>query len=369
MVKPSPACREAILDIKPYVPGKPIEEVQRELGIKDVIKLASNENPLGPSPDAVMAIREAAEKIYLYPDGNCYYLKQALAAKLDVGEDQLIVGNGTDEILKLLGEAFVDPGDEVVVADPTFSEYEFAAQVMGGRVMKVPCRDFRLDLEAMAGAVSPRTRLIFVCNPNNPTGTIVSRDELDSFLDRVPPRILVVLDEAYYEYVTSPEYPDSLAYVRGGRPNVIVLRTFSKIYGLAGLRVGYGIAHPEIINSLNRVREPFNVNSLAQIAARAALDDEAHVGKSKEVNNEGKEFLYEQFRALGLKYVPTESNFIFVDIGRDSREVFKKMLAKGVIVRTGDIFGFTTFLRITIGTRRQNQRFIDVLREVLSEVP
>ncbi|WP_217267268.1 histidinol-phosphate transaminase [Thermanaeromonas sp. C210] len=369
MVKSYPACREAILDIKPYVPGKPIEEVQRELGIKDVIKLASNENPLGPSPDAVMALREAAEKIYLYPDGSCYYLKQALAAKLEVSEEQLIIGNGTDEILKMLGEAFVDPGDEVIVGDPTFSEYEFAAQVMGGRAVKVPCRDFRLDLEAMAGAVGPRTRLVFLCNPNNPTGTIVSQEEVDVFLNRVPSHVLVVLDEAYYEYVTSPAYPDSLAYVRDGRPNVIVLRTFSKIYGLAGLRVGYGIAHPEVIKALNRVREPFNVNSLAQVAARAALQDEYHVGKSREVNNEGKEFLYEQFRALGLKYVPTESNFIFVDIGRDSREVFKKMLAKGVIVRTGDIFGYPTFLRITIGTRRQNQRLIDALREVLSEVP
>lgn len=369
MEKLAPRCREAILEIKPYVPGKPIEEVQRELGIKDVIKLASNENPLGPSPDAVMALREAVEKVYLYPDGNCYYLKEALAAKLEVSADQLIIGNGTDEILKMLAEAFVNPGEEIVVADPTFSEYEFAAQVMGGRAIKVPCRDFRHDLEAMAAAITDRTRLIFVCNPNNPTGTIVEQQELDAFLAKVPPHILVVLDEAYNEYVTSPAYPDSLGYVRAGQPNIIVLRTFSKIYGLAGLRVGYGISHPEIIKALNRVREPFNVNFLAQVAAIAALKDEYHVAKSKEVNTEGKEFLYQQLQALGLKYVPTESNFIFVDIGRDSREVFEKLLKKGVIVRTGDIFGYPSFLRITIGTRRQNQRLIDALREVLAEQP
>lgn len=369
MDKLAPRCREAILEIKPYVPGKPIEEVQRELGIKDVIKLASNENPLGPSPDAVMALREAVEKVYLYPDGNCYYLKEALAAKLGVSPEQLIIGNGTDEILVMLAEAFVDPGEEIIVADPTFSEYEFAAQVMGGRAVKVPCRDFRHDLEAMAAALTPRTRLIFVCNPNNPTGTIVERQELDDFLAKVPSHVLVVLDEAYNEYVTSPAYPDTLAYVRAGRPNIIVLRTFSKIYGLAGLRVGYGVSHPEIIRALNRVREPFNVNFLAQVAAMAALKDEYHVAKSQEVNTEGKEFLYQQFQALGLNYVPTEANFIFVDIGRDSREVFASLLRKGVIVRTGDIFGYPTFLRITIGTRRQNQRLIEALREVLAEQP
>ncbi|SMB92567.1 histidinol phosphate aminotransferase apoenzyme [Thermanaeromonas toyohensis ToBE] len=362
----APQCREAILEIKPYVPGKPIEEVQRELGIQDVVKLASNENPLGPSPEAVLALREAVEKIHFYPDGTCYYLKEALAAKLGVTPDKLIIGNGTDEILKLLAEAFVNPGEEIVVADPTFSEYEFAAQVMGGRAIKVPCRDFRHDLTAMAEAITSRTRLVFICNPNNPTGTIVEQDELDAFLAKVPTNVLVVIDEAYNEYVTSPAYPDSLAYVRSGRPNVIVLRTFSKIYGLAGLRVGYGISQPEIIHALNRVREPFNVNFLAQVAATAALKDEIHVAKSREINREGKEFLYRELEALGLQFIPTEANFIFVDVGRDSREVFNRLLRKGVIVRTGDIFGYPTFLRITIGTPRQNQRLIASLREVLS---
>lgn len=361
----SPACRETILSIKPYVPGKPIEEVQRELGIKDVIKLASNENPLGPSPDAVRAIQEAAERVYLYPDGNCYYLKNALAEKHGVSPENIIVGNGTDEIIKMLAEAYLNPGDEIVVADPTFSEYEFAALVMAGRAVKVPCRSFRHDLKAMAAAITPKTRLVFICNPNNPTGTIVGQMMLDNFLKEIPPSVLVVLDEAYADYVTAEHYPDSLAYVRYGRPNIIVLRTFSKIYGLAGLRVGYGVAVPEIIKNLNRVREPFNVNLVAQAAAIAALKDEAHYRKSREVNIEGKQYLYEQFTAMGLAYVPTETNFIFVDVNRDSRDVFQEMLKQGVIVRTGDIFGYDTYLRVTIGTPRQNERFIKALREVL----
>ncbi|MDN5347248.1 MAG: histidinol-phosphate aminotransferase [Clostridia bacterium] len=362
----TPKCREAILEIKPYVPGKPIEEVQRELGIQDVIKMASNENPLGPSPDAVLALREAVERVHLYPDGNCYYLKEALAARYGVSAENIIIGNGTDEILKLLAEAYINPGDEIVVADPTFSEYEFAAQVMAGRAVKVPCQNFRHDLKAMAAAITPRTRLVFVCNPNNPTGTIVSQKEVASFLDKVPPEVIVVFDEAYSEYVTAEDYPDTLAYIKEGRPNVIVLHTFSKIYGLAGLRVGYGLAAPEIIRAVNRVREPFNVNLLAQVAALAALKDEFHVAKSQEVNARGKEFLYGAFSALGLKFVPTEANFIFVDVGRDSREIFQKLLRKGVIVRTGDIFGYPNYLRITIGTRRQNERLIQSLKEILA---
>ncbi|MDK2821417.1 MAG: histidinol-phosphate aminotransferase [Clostridia bacterium] len=364
----APTCREAILAIKPYIPGKPIEEVQRELGIKDVIKLASNENPLGPSPDAVQALRDASEKVYLYPDGNCYYLKESLAEKLKVSPENLIIGNGTDEILKLLAETYLDSGDEIVMADPSFSEYEFAAKVMGGRAIKVPCRNFRHDLSAMAAAVTTKTKLVFICNPNNPTGTIVGKAALEGFLKEVPPHVLVVMDEAYAEYVTAEHYPDSLEFVRNGMNNVIVLRTFSKIYGLAGLRVGYGVAASQIVNDVNRVREPFNVNLMAQAAAIAALKDEAHVGKSLEMNNEGKKYLYNQFEALNLKYVPTEANFIFVNIEKDSREVFKELMKKGVIVRTGDIFGYKDFIRVTIGTQRQNEQFIWALKEVLNEV-
>lgn len=360
-----PKCREAILVIKPYIPGKPIEEVQRELGLKDVIKLASNENPLGPSPEAVRAIVEASERVHIYPDGNCYILKEALAAKYKINQNQLIIGNGVDDLISLIANTYINPGDEIVVAEPTFSEYEFAAQVMAGRAVYVPCRNFRHDLKAMAAAITPRTRLVFVCNPNNPTGTIVGHNSLESFLRGIPSSVIVVLDEAYAEYVTAEQYPDSLSLVRK-YANVIILRSFSKLYGLAGLRVGYAIAAPEIIKDINRVRPPFNVNLIAQEAAVAALNDEAHIKKSRDINNEGKAYLYQQFEAMGLKYVPTEANFIFVDLGRDCREVFQQMLRKGVIVRTGDIFGYNSFLRLTIGTSRQNERFIKALKEVLA---
>lgn len=363
-----PNCREAIRDIIPYVPGKPIEEVKRELEIKDVVKLASNENPLGPSPEAVQAMREVSEKTHYYPDGNSYYLKEALAAKLRLSTDNLIIGNGADELIKIIGETYINPGDEIIVANPTFSMYEFAAQVMGGRAIKVSCRNFRYDLKAMAAAFTSRTRLVFICNPNNPSGTIVGQNAIESFLKAIPPEVVVVMDEAYCDYVTAEQYPDSMSFIRKNRANVIILRTFSKIYGLAGLRVGYGVAVPEVIRDLNLVRSPFNVNLLSQVAATAALFDDDHVIKSKNVNKEGKAYLYQQFEAMGLKYVPTEANFIFVDVQRDSREVFKQLLHKGVIVRTGDIFGFgyDNFLRVTIGTLRQNERFIKALTEVLA---
>lgn len=362
----APNCRQAIRVITPYVPGKPIEEVQRELGIKNVIKLASNENPLGPSPEAVQAIIETSEKVHFYPDGSCYYLKEALATKLRVSQENLIIGNGADELIKIIAETYINPGDEIIVAATTFSQYEFAAQVMDGRAIKVPCRNFRHDLKAMAAALTPRTRVVFICNPNNPTGTIVGHNAVESFLKQIPPTVVVVLDEAYADYVTAEQYPDSLALIRKNRANIIVMRTFSKIYGLAGLRVGYGIAVPEIIKDLNRVRSPFNVNLVAQRAAVAALLDDDHVVKSRNVNKEGKAYLYQQFEALGLKYVPTEANFIFVDVQRNSREVFKQLLQKGVIVRTGDIFGHDNFIRVTIGTLRQNESFIKALTEVIA---
>ncbi|MHB1127210.1 MAG: histidinol-phosphate transaminase [Bacillota bacterium] len=360
--------RDNILSIKPYVPGKPIEEVERELGIKDVIKLASNENPLGPSPEAVEAVREAVEKTYLYPDGNCFYLKRALASRYEFEEDNIIIGNGSDEILKLIAEASLNPGDEVIIAQPSFSEYEFVTRLMGAEPVFVDLREYRHDLQAMAGKINTKTKIVFVCNPNNPTGTIVTRDEIESFLGSVPDDVLVIFDEAYKEYVTHPRYPDSLKYVQQGRQNVIVLRTFSKIYGLAGLRVGFGVAARETIVHLNRVREPFNVNSLAQTAALAALGDQLHVDKSRVSNSEGKTYLCQEFRKLGLENIPTEANFIMVNTGVDSRKLFQLMLRKGVIIRTGDIFGMDTFIRVTIGTPRQNERFINALTETLSEM-
>jgi len=362
---PVPRCREEILSIKPYIPGKPIEEVEREFGITGVIKLASNENPLGPSSKAVEAIKAKVDEIYMYPDGNCYYLKQDIAEKIGVFPENILVGNGSDENIKLISEAYVNSGDEVILPDPSFAEYEFAAKIMGGKCVYSPLKDFRLDLDDMIERITDRTRIIFVCNPNNPTGTIVYREEVEAFLKKVPSDILVVFDEAYYEYVTDSRYPQTIDFIKRGYPNVVVMRTFSKIYGLAGVRVGYAVGPKELIASVNRVREPFNVNMLAQVAARAALEDEMHVKKSREINEEGKGFLYGEFEEMGLKFWPTEANFIWVDLGKSCREVFQQMLRKGIIIRTGDIFGYDTFARITIGTKEQNQKLIEVLREVL----
>ncbi len=359
--------RSCLEKITPYVPGKPVEEVERELGISGVIKLASNENPLGPSPRALEALKEYMPRLNFYPDGNCFYLKQDLAARLEVKQEQITFGNGADELITLAGTAYLDPGDEVVVADPSFSEYDFCARLMNAEVVKVPLQDYRHDLNAMLGAITEKTRMIFVCNPNNPTGTIVSRQELASFLDKVSSDILVVMDEAYYEYVTDPDYPESLDWVKQGY-NVLTLRTFSKIYGLAGLRVGYGVGPEEVITDLNTVREPFNVNAAAQVAARAALQDEEYVREVYRVNREGKEYLAGELDRLGLFYLPTEANFIFVNTGVDSRDLFQSLLRQGVIVRTGDIFGHPRFIRLSIGTREQNQRFIEALEHSLGEL-
>lgn len=361
--------RQALNGIKPYVPGKPIEEVQREYGLTDIIKLASNENPLGPAPKAVEAVQKGLVNAHIYPDGSCYQLRQALAAFQGLDAGCFIVGNGSDEIIKLLAEAFINEGDEAIMGQPSFSEYDFAVTLMGGKMVKVPVKeDFALDLDAMAGAINERTKLIFLCNPNNPTGAIVTGKEIEAFLDRVPGNIVVVFDEAYFEYVEDPEYRSGLEFLKAGRPNVMVLRTFSKIYGLAGLRIGYGMAQPELIQWVNRAREPFNVNSLAQWGARAALEDTEFIAKSRRVNNQGKEYLYRAFQDRGIKYIPTHTNFIFADVGVDSKALFTAMLKKGVIIRTGDIFGYPTFIRVTIGTPEENRRFIEVLDETLKEL-
>ena len=363
---PAPRCREELLSIKPYVPGKPIDEVKRELGISDVIKMASNENPLGPSPKAVKAVEQMLPEIYLYPDGSCYELKNTISQKLGVEPCNILVGNGSDESIKFVAETYLNTGDEIISPQPSFSEYEFAAKVMGARCIYSPLDSaFRLDLEDMARRITGKTRAVFICSPNNPTGTIVSAGEIRGFLDKVPGEVLVVFDEAYREYVTDAGYMDTLDLLKEGRKNILILRTFSKIYGLAGLRVGYALGHEEIIASMNRVREPFNVNLLAQAAANAAINDNDHVRASREINEAGKAYLYRELGQLGLKFFPTHANFIWLDTGRNSRELFGQLLQKGVIVRTGDIFGFDSFIRVTIGLPEQNERFIAALKETL----
>ncbi|MGC8785517.1 MAG: histidinol-phosphate transaminase [Armatimonadota bacterium] len=356
--------RPNVLELEPYSPGKPIEEVKRELGLTDVVKLASNENPLGPSPRAVEAAVRAMQSANLYPDGSCFELRQAVAKHVQVPPECLLFGNGSDELIHYIGLTFLMPGDEVITGHPSFVRYEAAAKLNNAPLHLVPLREHRFDLPAILARVNERTKLIFIANPNNPTGTIVTADEVDAFMNNLPEHVVVVWDQAYQEYVSCPDYPDTLQYVREGR-NVVVLRTFSKAYALAGLRVGYAIARPDIIDAMNRVREPFNVNSVAQAAALAALHDQEHLRKAVELNRQGLEYLYRHFERLGLTYVRSEANCVMVDLGRDSQPVFQALLRKGVIVRTGHIFGLPTYLRITTGKREENERFICALEEVL----
>ena len=355
-----------IARLVPYRHGKSIAEVERELGITGIVKLASNENSLGPSPKAQEAVKAFAAKMHHYPDAVSHDLRQSLARRTGLSPDSFVFGNGSDDIIHLLGITFLEPGDEVIQGDPSFIRYEAAAILNNAPCHSVPLtRDWVHDLDAMAERLNPHTRMVFIANPNNPTGTIVGRDALTRFLDRVPERALVVLDEAYYEYAASdPDYADCLGYIRAGR-NVIGLRTFSKAYGLAGLRIGYGVTRPEIADWLNRTREPFNVNLLAQAAAVAALEDEAHVARSVAMNEGGKHAFYAVFDELGLSYARTHGNFVWVDVRHDCKEIFDALLHKGVITRTGDIFGADTHLRVTIGTPEENARFLNALRAVL----
>jgi histidinol-phosphate aminotransferase len=349
-----------IAALSPYVPGKPIEELQRELGLTRVIKLASNENALGPSPKAIGVINEGVATLHRYPDGGAFRLRQALADRWKVTADHIILGNGSDEILGLLARTFLSPGDEAVMADQTFVIYRMEVTAAHGKAVIVPLAHWRHDVARMADAITERTRLLFLCNPNNPTGTMVSAEEVAQLLSRVPEHVVVVFDEAYVEYVRSADFPDAMAYVKAGR-NAIVLRTFSKIYGLAGLRIGYGVTTTEIANFLNRVRPPFNANSLAQRAALAALGDDEHVARSRAVNQTGMDEVVKGLRALGLAPIESETNFVYVGVGRDGHGVFDALLRLGVIVR--HIEG--QMLRVTIGQADENKTFLAALGQVL----
>ncbi|MDA8423755.1 MAG: histidinol-phosphate transaminase [Nitrospiraceae bacterium] len=349
-----------IKNITPYVPGKPIEELERELGISGSIKLASNENPLGPSPKAMTAIKKAVEGLNRYPDGSGFYLSQALAKKYGVEISQVVLGNGSNELIELLVRTFVQPGDEVVSADPSFVVYKMITQAASGVNVVVTCKDMRHDLDAMAERITPKTKIVFIANPNNPTGTINTTIEMDRFMSRVPDHVVVAVDEAYFEYATHADYPDSLDYLKENK-NVVALRTFSKIYGLAGLRIGYGITTAEIAELLNKVRQPFNTNSLGQIGALAALSDRKHVEKSVALNNEGKQFLYHSFQRLGVSYVPTETNFILFESPRDAKELYNALLKTGVIIRPMG----AKRLRVTIGLPEENARFVAELEKIV----
>jgi histidinol-phosphate aminotransferase len=351
-------------DLVAYEPGKPIDEVARELGLQpsEIVKLASNENPLGPSPKAKAAMVAALDQGHIYPDGGGYRLRTAIAQRFGLGMKNVILGNGSNEIIEFIGHAFLKPGDEVVTAQHAFVVYKLMATLFGATTVEVPDPGFQHDLEAMAAAVTPRTKEIFVANPNNPTGTLVGQDALDRFIDAVPERVIVVFDEAYYEFLEQPV--DVLKYVREGRPNVVVLRTFSKIQGLAALRVGYGLGGEEVISILQKTRQPFNVNAVAQAGALAGLQDEDHQERTRRLTWAGRDYLQGVFAEMGLEFVPTFANFILVKVGHGTT-LFRDMLRKGVIVRDMASYQLPEWIRVSIGTQAENEKFVRVLRECL----
>ena len=356
---------EHILSIPLYVPGKPIEELERERGIRDSIKLASNENPLGPSPKALQALQQTLAGIHRYPDSGGYELKHKLAARHRLDPGQVVLGNGSDEIISMLARAFLQPGDEAVMPQPAFQMYEIETLAAAARPVQVPLRVLRTDLDAMAARITGRTRLVFVNTPHNPTGSLVTRSELEAFMARLPEGVLLVLDEAYIEFARDPDGPDSLDYVRDGRP-VVGLRTFSKAYGLAGLRVGYGVMPAAVAEVLSRVRPPFNVNLPAQAAAAAALDDTAFLQETLRVVHAGVDYLQAALADLGLVSRPTQSNFIMVRVPGEGRHFFEALLGRGVIVRPLASYGFPDCIRVTVGRPEENRRFIEALRQVLA---
>jgi len=350
--------------LKPYTPGKPIEELEREHGIAGSIKLASNENPIGASPKALQAIAGALQNLHRYPDANGHYLRNRLAEKLNVPVNSIVLGNGSNEIIELLVRAFLEKGDEVIMPEPSFLMYEIMVQAGGGEPIKVGLKELVLDLEGMVSKISSRTRMVFVNNPNNPTGTIVSRDDFEAFLQQVPPDVIVVVDEAYIEFVRDKACPVGLNYLEGDKI-VVTLRTFSKTYGLAGLRIGYGVMKQEMADLVNRVRQPFNTNLLGQIAALAALDDDAFLEETLSTVHKGLDFLYQEVEKLGLRYFPTEANFFLIDVKQDAKGVFERLLRHGVIVRSMAAYGYPEYVRVTVGLPQENQRFIDALKQVV----
>jgi histidinol-phosphate aminotransferase len=357
--------RKSLDKIKSYTPGKPLWEVQKELGLTKVIKLASNENPLGPSPKALEAIANALSGINRYPDAHAIELKKGIASRLSLSTQQLIITNGADELITLISETYLEAGDEIIVPSPSFSEYDFGAHLMGAKVVAVPLDyNYQFNIDAILSSVTNDTKLVYICSPNNPTGTYLSKTMLEKLLHSLPKHVLLVFDSAYSHYATNEDYTDGLEFVRSGYP-IIVLQTFSKIFGLAGLRVGFGAAPETIIKSILHVKEPFNVNSIAQAAAAAAITDDVHVERSKQVNTAGRDQLYKALTEFGLRYTESMSNFVLVEFGSVAKKVYEELLTHGVIVRYGDTWGMPEHIRISIGTHEENMKLIEALRSIL----
>ncbi len=361
---------ENIAEIVPYPPGKPLEELEREYGISDSIKLASNENPWGPSPKAVAAIAQSLSGLHRYPDGSGFYLTAAIADWLGAGMDEIVLGNGSNEVIEFLVKAFVRTGDEVITSHPSFLMYQKFVQIRGGCNKIIELKEMRHDLDHIIETVSDKTRLIFLDNPNNPCGTFFNTEELDRFLKKLPESVIVVLDEAYVDFVEPEHRIDILSYIRQptGIPAVVALRTFSKAFGLAGLRIGYGLMHRDITNLLHRVRQPFNINLPAQRGALAALNDKAHYSTTINKTRSGRSLLQQEIRQLGCKAYPSHTNFFLIDVGGDATTLYEAMLHKGVIVRSMAAYGYPTFIRITVGTKKENERFLKTFAACLNEL-
>ncbi|PSL48459.1 histidinol-phosphate aminotransferase [Salsuginibacillus halophilus] len=357
--------RKQFEEIAVYSPGKPIEELKREMGITEVVKMASNENPFGASPKALEAMKEELTQLHYYPEITSPLVREKLANRLGISPDAVVVGNGSDEVIRMLTRTYLSPGEEVVMASVTFPRYKTNVIIEGGIPVDVAMKDGAHDLEAMLQAITSRTKMVFVCNPNNPTGTIVDKQELQMFIERVPKDVMVILDEAYYEFIRGDNDPNSLALL-DKHTNLVILRTFSKIYGLASARIGYGIMHPEMVAELLKSKEPFNVNRMAQAGALAALDDEAFLHMTLEENNRGRMYLEEEAEALGLSYFDTHTNFIMIDVKMDAELVYNRLLEQGVIIRPGHMMGYPTMLRVTIGTKEQNEKFVESLKKALA---
>jgi len=360
-----PRIRKCLEQLKPYPPGKPIEELEREFGITGSIKLASNENPLGPSPKAMAAVSQSLENMHRYPDAHAYYLRQKLADKFGLAMNRVMVGNGADELIELAAQTFLSPGETVIIPEHAFLLYETFTLSFDGKVVLVPLSEFSVDLEAIRNAVTPQTKLIFINNPQNPTGKAIVKDELAHFLNELPSDVMVALDEAYIEFSTDPDVGSGVELL-DAYPFLIVLRTFSKIYGLAGLRLGYGFGSEATIEALNRTRQPFNVNSLAQAAGLAALDDDEFVEKTRTLTKEGLAYLYRELTRLSLAYIPTQTNFLLIKTPLGAQTTYKRMLEQGVIVRPMDSYGLDSYIRVNVGIPEENARFIHTLEKIIT---